>query len=108
MDYPDQAPLSIEIPFMNGLEIDNTLNLHLTSGLLKDPMRHPQNYNTGLDSPSWHTLHPWPGELSDAMMWSAQFLDPTKVTHHDDASGSAPDVLKDTPSEDSGHGGHLF
>lgn len=92
---------------MNGPELENTLNLHLTTGLAKDSIRHPPNYDVGQDSPSWHTLHPWPGELSDAMMWSAQFLDHTKVVHDDGASGSAPDVLKYAPAEGSGHRGDL-
>lgn len=88
---------------MNGPDIDNTSNLQPTS----DYIHHPPNYNTGQDSPSWYTLHPWPGELSDAMMWSAQFLDPNKVVHQDGVSGSAPDMLKYAPTEGTGHRGDL-
>lgn len=81
---------------MNGPRVDNMLNLELTSCLPKDVIQDPLDYNTGQDLLTWHT---WPGELSDAMTWSAQFLDPAEMVNHNGASSSAAEMPKYASTE---------
>lgn len=87
---------------MNGPEVDNTLNLTLMSGLPKDAIGNPLDYSIGQDSLAWNA---WPGELSDAMMWSAQFLDPAEMGIHNGASNSAAEVPRYTSAEGSNRHG---
>jgi hypothetical protein len=74
----NQAPLGIDMPFMNEPGLDHSLNLPLLGGPPKDETGYPSNYDVSQDSLIWQT---WPDELSDSMMWSAQFLDPADVAH---------------------------
>ncbi len=77
------------MPFMHEPNVNNALQLPLMSTIHKDAVGNSLDYDVGQDSFTWNT---WPGELSDAMMWSAQFIDPMGMVNHNEESSSAKEV----------------
>lgn len=87
------------MPFMHRPDVDNALHLPLMRGIHKDAVGNSLDYDIGQDSFTWQT---WPGELSDAMMWSAQFIDPTGMVNNNGESSSAKEVPRYAPAEENG------
>jgi hypothetical protein len=65
-DQVIQAPATVSAGYVPENVFDESLNMGMASDLF-----------------SWQS---WPGELSDSMMWSAQFLDPAYNLQYHGAS----------------------
>jgi hypothetical protein len=68
----------------------------LIEGLSSDSPVRPFNYGVSHNGIEWQT---WPGELSDPIAWSAQFLDPAQNFHFNPAPISSAEMPQYGPVE---------
>lgn len=83
---------------MNQPNFDHDSSPPTTTGQIPDGMGDLFDCDAGQDAFLWQT---WPGELSDSMMWSAQFLDPIQMAN-DNGSHSTLETPRYTQAEESG------
>ncbi|RDW71451.1 hypothetical protein BP6252_08014 [Coleophoma cylindrospora] len=78
---------------------DHVPNRPMLGALSNEPHKQLTEDNVGVEPINWHG---WPSELSDAMDWSAQFLDPALVINYNE-DVSAVEVPQFLATENSGH-----
>lgn len=78
---------------INGASTSNASEMSLMEGLTKDSLDEAFNYAVRHNGIEWQT---WPGELSDPMAWSAQFLDQSQNFHFNTVPTSGTDVSRYT------------
>jgi hypothetical protein len=78
---------------INGASTCNASEISLLEGLTNDSLDEVFNYAIRHNGIEWQT---WPGELSDLMAWSAQFLDQSQTFHFNTVPTSGTDVSRYT------------
>lgn len=79
---PDLLVSSPDSPLENESAVQIAKETHAIGNVVDGRFNQSYDCGTRHDTPEWQT---WPGDLSDPMSWSAQFIDPPQSVYFNGA-----------------------